>query len=105
MKTHITGTIVHGKGNLFFIDCNEYAHDPNLTATCLINALLEKKTGDHLAPTLYIQCDNCGRENKNKVILSFLAFLCLKGYVKDVSTFILFYLTVISRLSHVMFFY
>uniref|UniRef100_A0A7M5V597 DUF7869 domain-containing protein n=1 Tax=Clytia hemisphaerica TaxID=252671 RepID=A0A7M5V597_9CNID len=37
-----------------------------------------------LPPVLYVQMDNCWRENKNQFLLAFFAFLVLKRIVKKV---------------------
>lgn len=83
LKTHITGAIMHGQSNSFYIDLNQWPHDPNMTITCLLNSLCRGRRS--FPPKLYIQCDNCGRENKNKYVLGFLAYLCVAGYVKEAS--------------------
>ena len=43
-----------------------------LTVTVLLQ-VLERFSKDVLPPTLYLQLNNCGKENKNKVVLSFLS--------------------------------
>lgn len=82
--------IFHGQKNMFFIDINEYPHDPNITCTCLINALVDHARNGCLPPTVYIQCDNCGRKYKNKFLLGFLRYLCIQGYVREVCIIIQF---------------
>ena len=93
LKTHIIGVILHGHRNMFYLDINEFPHDPNMTCTCLVNALIERSRDNCLPPTLYLQCDNCGRENKNKYLLGFLCYLCIKGYIREASDLILAHLT------------
>eukprot|EP00057_Strongylocentrotus_purpuratus_P025222 XP_011679696.1 PREDICTED: uncharacterized protein LOC105445628 [Strongylocentrotus purpuratus] len=39
LPTHVTGGIVHGRGQHAFIDLNEFPHDPNLTITVLLRIL------------------------------------------------------------------
>lgn len=73
---------MHDRRLHFYTDLLQWPHDPNLTLTCLLNAI--STDIDALPPTLYIQCDNCGRENKNKYVIGFLGYLCLAGYVKEV---------------------
>ena len=46
-----------------------------------------------LPPTLYLQMDNCWRENKNRYVLCFLALLVELGIFKKVNNFVI--LTVI----------
>ena len=38
-----------------------------------------------LPPTLYVQADNCGRENKNKYVLAFLELLVAENIFREVS--------------------
>jgi hypothetical protein len=42
------------------------------------------KSGKRRAPTLYLQADNCFKENKNKFVLAFCALLVLIGWFHDV---------------------
>ncbi|XP_063419269.1 uncharacterized protein LOC134702108 isoform X2 [Mytilus trossulus] len=81
LKTHITGCLVHGSQLYLYTDLLQWPHDPNLTITCLVNAITSNT--NVLPPKLYVQCDNCGRENKNKYVIGFLGYLCLSGYVKE----------------------
>ncbi|VDI78639.1 Hypothetical predicted protein [Mytilus galloprovincialis] len=81
LKTHITGCLVHGSQLYLYTDLLQWPHDPNLTITCLVNAITSNT--NLLPPKLYVQCDNCGRENKNKYVIGFLGYLCLSGYVKE----------------------
>ena len=81
LKSHVVGAIVHsglsnhGKEIFACLDLFEWPHDPNLIANALI-CVLDKFNRLHgLAPVLYLQLDNCVRENKNNVIICFLAFL------------------------------
>ena len=81
LKSHVVGAIVHsglsshGKEIFACLDLFEWPHDPNLTANALI-CVLDKFNRLHgLAPVLYLQLDNCVRENKNNVIICFLALL------------------------------
>lgn len=84
LQTHITGVMVHGKTTFSMIDVNQYPHDSNLTLTCLLRSLWAVSTEGQLPPVLYVQADNCGRENKNRYIFSFLALLVAKRIVKEV---------------------
>lgn len=75
------GSLVHtqspkGKKSLVFIDLYQWPHDSNLTGNILLR-LLEKNRP--LPPTLYLQLDNCFRENKNRYIFGMCAiFITLK---------------------------
>ncbi len=64
LRTHLSGVLVHGKGNFGFIDFLQWPHDCNLTLTCLLLTIMKEST---LPPHLYLQIDNCVRENKNNM--------------------------------------
>ena len=83
LKTHVTGALVHGKKDHFYVDLLQWPHGPNLSISSLAKAICDSRTC--LPPKLYVQCDNCGRENKNKYVIGFLGYLCLAGYVQEVS--------------------
>ena len=78
LQSHITGVLVHtdsswGKQVLAFVDLYQYPHDSNLTINILIRTLNELEKP--LPPVLYLQLDNCFRENKNKFVMAFCALL------------------------------
>lgn len=81
LKSHVVGAIVHSglprheKEIFACLDLFEWPHDPNLTANALICVLDKFHRLHGLAPVLYLQLDNCGRENKNNVMLCLLALL------------------------------
>ena len=74
------------KKTFSMVDANEYPHDSNLTLTCLLRALYETARDNRLTSTqtLYVQADNCGRENKNRFFLSIMAVLVARGIVKEI---------------------
>lgn len=81
LKCHVVGAIVHsglsshGKEIFACLDLFEWPHDPNLTVNALI-CVLDKWNGlNGLAPVLYLQLDNCVRENKNNTVICFLGLL------------------------------
>ncbi|XP_071151155.1 uncharacterized protein, partial [Mytilus edulis] len=85
LKTHITGSIVHGRGKYFFMDFNQFPHDTNLTLSCLLHILVEEADGNgQLPPVLYVQLDNTCRENKNKYFVGMMAYLVKKKIVREV---------------------
>ena len=59
-------------------------HDSNLTLEVL--PLILHTLKDRLLPTLYLQMDNCGRENKNKYFLGFFTLRVAKVVFKKVNT-------------------
>ena len=80
MKVHIEIACVHGSNPKIFLAHEHLASDPNMTCEVLYRTLLseqEKRGG--LPPTLYLQLDNCIRENKNTVFFCYLAWLLERG--------------------------
>lgn len=81
LRTHLTGVLVHtksSKGKLAygFYDILQFAHDCNLTICVLLKALVDLcSSGEPLPRVLYLQLDNCYRENKNKYLFSFCSLL------------------------------
>lgn len=79
LRTHLMGAIahsgpsLHGKRAFCCFDLFQYPHDPNLTITVLLEVL--KRFRENLPPTLYLQLDNCWKENKNKFVFAFLLLL------------------------------
>lgn len=84
LQTHITGALVHGRQMFAFLDLMQYPHDSNLTLNCLLRALVSTASGGCLTRKLYIQLDNCGRENKNKYFLACMALLVKNAIVEEV---------------------
>ncbi|XP_052820260.1 uncharacterized protein LOC128246095, partial [Mya arenaria] len=87
LKTHLTGVINHGNGGFHsYVDFNQFPHDPNLTINILLRAL--KKSADKqmnfLPPVLYLQFDNCCRENKNHCVLAFAELLVSLNIFKEI---------------------
>lgn len=90
LKTHIMGSIVHGRGKYFFVDHREIPHDTNLSLSCLLKILAQESQDGTLPATLYVQLDNTTRENKNKYFLGMMAYLVKKGYLEEVYISFLF---------------
>ncbi|XP_066929842.1 uncharacterized protein [Clytia hemisphaerica] len=85
VKTHITGVLSHGCRKAFYVvDLHETPHDSNLTMSILSYVFMRIAKDGVLPPVLYVQMDNCWRENKNQFLLAFFAFLVLKRIVKKV---------------------
>ncbi|XP_053401089.1 uncharacterized protein LOC123558034 [Mercenaria mercenaria] len=87
LKTHITGVISHGHGGFHtFTDFSQYPHDPNLTINVILMMLgrTAQQNDGVLPPVLYIQADNCARENKNRYVLAFLQLLVEKKIFNEV---------------------
>jgi hypothetical protein len=62
-----------------------WSHDPNMFLSILHQDLLRLlDTGHRLGqPTLYLQLDNCVRENKNNYVFAYLAYLIRTGGKRD----------------------
>ena len=87
IASNSTGSLVHtqcpkGKRSYCYVDLYQFPHDANLTANILLQ-ILKKHTP--LPATLYLQFDNCFRENKNRYIFGVCALLIEIQVVKKVS--------------------
>lgn len=82
--THLVGCIVHsgqsahGKEVYGSFDYYQFPHDANLTMTVLLDVLVYWTNNYLLPPILYLQFDNCVRENKNRYMFALLALLVEK---------------------------
>ena len=63
----------HGKIPYIFMDAREVPHDSNMTINILMKVLLDNK--ERLGRKLFLQLDNCFRENKNKYVLGLASLL------------------------------
>ena len=94
LRTHVTGVLDHtrsdyGKQVHVFVDILQWPHDSNLTISIINRVIclhMEKNNGT-LPPVLYVQMDNTSRENKNKFVLGYFAFLVEAGVFRKVSFF------------------
>ena len=84
LQTHITGVLVHGRKTLMLLDLMQWPHDSNLALNSVLYAISSEVSDGQLPPTLYIQMDNCARENKNKYFIGMMALLVKLGFVKDI---------------------
>ena len=84
LHTHLTGVIIHGKQNLFILDYAQWKQDSNLTINILLAILVNHFGEKPLTPTMYLQMDNCWRENKNHYVFGFLAYLVALGYFEQI---------------------
>ena len=67
--------------NLCFVHTEDLAKDSNLTITVLLEYLARLKK---LPPVLYLQLDNCSRENKNQYVFGFAGWLVQQGTFEEV---------------------
>ncbi|XP_074653607.1 uncharacterized protein LOC141907763 [Tubulanus polymorphus] len=85
LKTHVTGVISHGHNfRKCYVDVLQYKHDSNLTINILVKTLWKLSQNGRLPRTLYVQADNCSRENKNKYVLAFLELLVRREIFQQV---------------------
>jgi hypothetical protein len=91
LRTHVTGVLVHGRRSYAFIDTHMWPHDSNLSINILLNILVDQCKADGLPSTLFLQLDNCFRENKNQYVFGFLALLVQKKIFKEVSSIAYYY--------------
>lgn len=80
----IVGVMVHGFEYRSYVVKPTWKHDTNLTIHLLMKTLVRVlETTGRLPPILYLQMDNCWRENKNQYLMTFLSLLLkLKVFVK-----------------------
>jgi hypothetical protein len=71
---------VHGLGTTCYDHGENIACDPNLTIEIVQRSLkLAEGHLGRLPPELYLQMDNCFRENKNSALFNWLGTLCERG--------------------------
>jgi hypothetical protein len=81
LKTHLMISMVHGRDVFVYVTPEaRVASDPNLTIECLQTTLkkVESEQG-FLPPILYLQFDNCFRENKNAYMVAYCTWLVERG--------------------------
>ena len=88
LRTHLVGSLIHtslvphGKKAVGCFNLYEWPHDANLTCYVLLHVLYRRNQTNKLPPTLYLQLDNCIRENKNNLVFGLIAIL-IELYVFD----------------------
>ena len=79
LNVHVTGFIAHGFMHAIYTWLDNFAKDPNMTITILVEGLhdLRRLYGPSwkMPRKLYLQLDNPTGENKNKFLIMFLACL------------------------------
>ena len=88
LRTHISGALVHTRApyvklNYAFYDSLQWPHDCDLVVEFLYQIWSDLR--GHLPDVLYLQVDNCPRENKNQYFLAFCSLLVGKRIFKKVS--------------------
>ena len=82
--THITGVLIHGRDPkaIGYTWYDRFPAGSDVTMTILLDAL-NRVTGP-LPPTLYLQMDNCSRENKNQYVMALATLLVERGVFRKV---------------------
>jgi len=75
LPTKLQGTLVHGHGFFATWCYPKYSGGASMICTVLLDVVNKIKAKTPLPPVLLIQADNCGRENKNRVVVGFIAYL------------------------------
>ena len=73
IKNHIIGVLVNDAEFYVIRHYDHWAGDPNMTISVLFQAI--RKLKKPWPPNLYIQLDNCIKENKNKYVFFICAML------------------------------
>lgn len=85
-KAHLTG-VLDATGSLkMFWNWDNIAKDGNLLPTILLHTLnkVKEERGGTLPKVLLLQLDNTCRENKNRYVMAFLAYLVDAGVFEEV---------------------
>jgi hypothetical protein len=76
LQTKLVGVLAEGICFSGYVTYPHYEQGANLMVTVLQRALVNHITNfGSLPPVLFLQLDNCGRENKNHTVLAYLAWL------------------------------
>ena len=83
-RYHLIGVLAHGVGSWVYTMSDKWKSDSNVTIEVLQRVLtdIERKKG--LPRKLYLQMDNCVRENKNKYVLGYLSWLVERGVFEEI---------------------
>jgi hypothetical protein len=86
LATRLVGVHMEGYGFHGYWVYPFFNSDSNLTCTLLLDILTmsAKRRGGILPPVLFLQMDNCGRENKNHTVIAFLAILIELKVFKEI---------------------
>ena len=86
LKVKLAGVLEHGvrKHLSLYTMTSEFETGANHIIECLHRTLQRKSTGSSLQGTLYLQVDNCTRENKNRFLFCYLESLVAWGVFKEV---------------------
>ncbi|CAM9506744.1 unnamed protein product, partial [Ascophyllum nodosum] len=84
VRLKLIGALVAGRSCHFFTLANNWETGANLTIQVLHSTLVSlfkksEETGEPLPRELHLQCDNCSRENKNRIVCAYLLMLVRWG--------------------------
>jgi hypothetical protein len=89
LNVHTQIGLVHGHKPMIFVAYEDVAGDPNWTIECVYRMIRRQEmTSEKLPSVLYVQLDNCFRENKNTYVLAWFAWLVERRVFKQVLTVI-----------------
>ena len=76
LKTKLVGVLSDKRWFQGYITYPHYKEGANVTVSILHHSLLQHVQWEgYLPPVLFLQMDNCGRDNKNHTMIAYLAFL------------------------------
>jgi hypothetical protein len=79
------GVKVHGIGTYFYFHDDLVVGGANVAIECLNRTLKHlQEEGYTLPPVLYLQADNCIKDNKNKYVMGYIAHLVESNIFKKV---------------------
>ena len=84
-RYHLIGVLVHGVGSWVYTMADRFKTDSNVTIEVLQRVLIEIEDKKGRLPSkLYLQMDNCVRENKNKFVIGYLSWLVQRGVFQEI---------------------
>jgi hypothetical protein len=85
LKTKLTGVLAEGRWFQGFVTYPHYKEGANVMVTILHDALLRHVEWYGCLPqVLFLQMDNCGRDNKNHTMLAYLGYLVQKEVFTEI---------------------
>ena len=91
-RIHLLGALVEGgtsfKGDpscYLYTMSDKWEHGSNQTIELLQRTLLDiESKKKQLPPVLFLQADNCWRENKNRFVMGYLSWLIKRGIFREI---------------------
>ena len=85
IPVYLMGVLVHGYRTFGFTYLKNIKHGANIVIECLHHVLVDYKTNKgSIPPVIYLQLDNTSKQNKNKYMIGFLAWLVAWGVCRQV---------------------